>query len=123
MKGKILVVDDEKRFLFVLQSGLSRIGDGVVVETANSAEAALQKMEDMAFDLIITDLVMPDMNGVEFTKRVKEIRPQTLVVWMTAHGCQTFESEAKRLDIADCIEKPVEIQEFRKVVRDVMAWE
>lgn len=121
MKRMILIVDDEEPILFVLHRALVKLEDGVSVDTAVTAEEALEKIKNGPFDLIITDLIMPDMTGVEFTERIRELDDQAVVVWMTAYHCQTFEDEAKRLGIYRCVEKPLEIQPFRDLVREAMA--
>lgn len=120
MKKMILIVDDEEPILFVLHRALTRLDDDLEVETAETAGDALQQLEDDAFDLVITDLIMPDMSGVEFTEKILELDPQPTVVWMTAYQCQSFREEAERLGIFRCVEKPLEIEPFRELVRQAM---
>lgn len=119
MKRMILIVDDEERILFVLQNALKHL-DGVGVETASTAEDGLRKASERPYDLVISDMIMPDMDGIEFTERVRDLRSDAAIVWMTAYGCRSFASEAERLDVHRCVEKPLEIQGFRDVVRRAM---
>ena len=121
MKRMILIVDDEEPILFVLHKALVRLENDIGVETAGTAEEALEKIREGSFDLIITDLIMPDMSGIEFTEQIRALDDQSVVVWMTAYHCQTFENEAERLGIYCCVEKPLEIQPFRELVRQAMA--
>ena len=121
MRRMILIVDDEERVLFVLQNALTKLDNDVEVVTAGTAEDALQKATDVPFDLVVTDMIMPDMDGIEFTEKIRETSSQPAVVWMTAYGCQSFQSEAERLGVYRCVEKPLEIHEFRKVVRQAIA--
>ena len=121
MKRMILIVDDEERIRFVLRNALSKMDDGFEVETAGTAEDALQKAEARSFDLIISDLIMPDMDGIELTEKLRDLADDTAVVWMTAYGCRSFEEDAERLDVHCCIEKPLEIQGFRDIVRQAMS--
>ena len=121
MKRVILIVDDEERILFVLQNVLTRLDNGLEVVTAATAEEGLQKVTDTPFDLVITDLIMPDMDGIELTERVRGLDNDVPVVWMTAYGCESFKPEAERLGVAWCLEKPLEIGEFREVARRAMA--
>lgn len=121
MKRAILIVDDEKRVLFVLRNALMKLEDGFEVLTAATAEEGLGKAKDVAFDLIITDLIMPDMDGIEFTERIREMNDSPVVVWMTAYGCPSFQEDAARLGVYCCIEKPLEIGEFRQVARQALA--
>lgn len=117
----ILIVDDEERVLFVLQNALMKLENSFEVVTAATAEDGLRKAKDVAFDLVITDLIMPDMDGMEFTERIMGERSTPAVVWMTAYGCESFEDEAERLGVYRCVEKPVEIGEFREVARKALA--
>ncbi|MFW6115602.1 MAG: response regulator [Chloroflexota bacterium] len=120
MKRMILIVDDEERVLFVLQNALTRLEDSFEVVTAATGEDALRKAKDMDFDLVITDLIMPDMDGIEFTERILEMRSNPAVVWMTAYGCRSFEGEVERLGVYRCVEKPLEISEFREIARKAL---
>lgn len=120
MDRLILIVDDEERIRFVLQQALATFDDGFEVETAGSAEDALRKVRARSFDLIISDLIMPDMDGIEFTERIRELESGSAVVWMTAYGCQSFEHEVERLGVYACVEKPLEIQGFRELARQAM---
>ncbi len=117
MKKVVLIVDDEERVLFVLQNALERLENGLEVVTAATAEEALRKAREMPFDLVITDLIMPDVDGIELTERVRGLRADVPVVWMTAYGCGSFQGEAERLGVNWCLEKPLEIGEFREVAR------
>lgn len=121
MRRMILIVDDEERVLFVLQNALTKLDNDVEVVTAGTAEDALRKATDVPFDLVVTDMIMPDMDGIEFTEKIRETSSQPAVVWMTAYGCQSFEGEAERLGVFRCVEKPLEIHEFRNVVWEAIA--
>ncbi len=120
MRRVILIVDDEERVLFVLRNALTKLEDGFEVVTAATAVEGLRKAEDVSFDLIITDLIMPDMDGIEFTERLRERDDSPAVVWMTAYGCPSFQDDADRLGVYRCIEKPLEIGEFRRVARQAL---
>ncbi len=117
----ILIVDDEERVLFVLRNALMKLDNGFEVVTASTAEDGLRKARDVSLDLVITDLIMPDMDGIEFTEKIKDLRSEAAVVWMTAYGCRSFQSEAERLGVYRCVEKPLGIQEFREVARQAIA--
>lgn len=123
MKRMILIVDDEERICFVLRNALRKLDNDVEVETAGTAADALKKAETCAFDLIISDLIMPDMDGIELTEKLRDIQCDTPVVWMTAYGCRSFQEDAERLDVYCCVEKPLEIQYFRDLAQQAMAQE
>ena len=116
----ILIVDDEERVLFVLQNALMRTEDGFEVVTADSGYEALQKMDEVGCDLLITDLIMPDMDGQELTRRVMAREDRPTVIWMTAHGCHSFAQDIEQLGIYRCVEKPLEIDQVRELARDAI---
>ena len=119
-KPVILIVDDEERVLFVLQNALMKLEDGFEVLTANTSADALRKASEEHCDLVITDLIMPDEDGIEFTEKIQAVAGEPTVVWMTAYGCQSFESEAERLGVYRCVEKPLEIDEIRQLAREAL---
>ncbi len=117
---QILVVDDDERVRFVMSSMLERLGYGYQIVTARDGHEALEKAQESPCDLLISDLRMTDMGGIELTQRLKALIPDLLVVWVTAFGCRTVRKEAKALDIYRCLDKPVEIDEIRKVVLEAL---
>ena len=82
---KILVVDDEGPIREMLQRGLSQIGE-FSVEVAQNGQEAIDKIEKDIFDLVLTDLKMPEMDGLELLKMIKGTRPEIMVILMTAYG-------------------------------------
>lgn len=82
-KVRILIVDDEEDLLQALQSHLEL--DGFTVEVANAARVALEKIEERSYHIVLTDINMPEMDGIELLERVKERRGETLVIMITAY--------------------------------------
>ena len=119
-KQVILIVDDEERVLFVLQNALKKLEEAFEVMTADTAEDALRKLDDVACDLVITDLIMPDMDGLEFTRRVRARENSPKVIWMTAYGCHSFAGDVDELGVFRCVEKPLEIGQIRQLARDAL---
>ncbi|NIN66019.1 MAG: response regulator, partial [Anaerolineae bacterium] len=96
-RRRILVVDDDERVLFVLHDTLARLGSEYEILTAQNGREALDKAREVPFDLIITDLRMPGMDGVELTEAVRALNPRIAVIWITAYGSQETSVEARRL--------------------------
>jgi DNA-binding NtrC family response regulator len=119
-QGHILVVDDEMVQLYILQEMLSRVGEGCQVETALGAQQALDRVRETHFDVILTDLGMPGMDGVALTEAVRALDPDAIVIWITAHGCHQFSKEAERLDVCTCLDKPVKMARIRETVRKAL---
>jgi len=108
---KILVVDDEAPIREMLQKGLSQMG-GFSVEVAQNGLEAVEKIEKDVFDLVLTDLKMPEMDGIELLKVVKGTRPEIMVILMTAYGSIETAVEAMKLGANDYITKPIDFNEL-----------
>jgi len=108
---KILVVDDEVLIRDMIKKGLSQIG-GFSVEVAKNGLEAIEKMEKEVFDLILTDLKMPEMDGLELLKNIKGTRPEMMVILMTAYGSIETAVEAMRIGANDYITKPINFDDL-----------
>jgi DNA-binding NtrC family response regulator len=117
---RILVVDDEARVLFVLRHTLARVAEQYEVETASGGREALQKLAETDFDLVLTDLRMPDLDGIELSRQVRARSPDTAIIWMTAFGSYSVAAEAEELRVDSCLDKPVKIDRVREAVRDAL---
>ena len=110
----VLLVDDEKSVRSTIAIMLSK--SGYEVTEAESGPIAVDLMKDKFFDLMITDLKMEPMNGLELLKKVKEINPATEAIVMTAYGTVESGVEAMKLGAYDYIQKPFEKDEFMLLV-------
>jgi NADH-quinone oxidoreductase subunit E/NADP-reducing hydrogenase subunit HndA len=105
MKGNVLVVDDEQ---VVLRSCERVLGaEGYYVHTADSARKALELIRENAYDLMLTDIRMPEMDGIELARQVKEKNPNLDIIIMTGHPSQENIKDALSLRIVDYITKPI----------------
>jgi two-component system, response regulator YesN len=102
---QVLVVDDQRDFCQLVARWLRKLGAGVRVELAASADEALSVMESMTPDLVITDLRMPGMDGLELTRKVKEKAPAPVVVVMTSSEPPLFRESADAAGADYCVEK------------------
>ncbi|OGT98676.1 MAG: Fis family transcriptional regulator [Geobacteraceae bacterium GWB2_52_12] len=118
MKAKVLVVDDElsmREFLTIL---LER--EGYDALSAANADQALKLLNDDLFDLIISDVQMPGLNGIDLLARVKAMAPDTAVLMMTAFSAAEQAVEAMKLGAYDYIAKPFKIEEIKLLIRNAL---
>ena len=117
--AKILVVDDDQGMREFLEIMLSR--EGYRVSTAGDAGKALSRCRKETFDLIITDLKMPKMDGIGFLKEVKELSPETMVILITAYASGETAVTAMKEGAYDYIEKDFAIEDLNRIVRNALA--
>ncbi len=117
--GKILVVDDEPNIRRVLEAVLSKEGHKVKT-TENGAKGQEVLAGDGSIDVLITDLIMPGMNGVELLQAAKEHNPNLAVLMITAHGTIKSAVDAMKLGALDYITKPFDLDEIKQVVRNAL---
>ena len=110
LKAKVLLVDDEADFLATLAERLET--RGLKVDTATSGEDAVTKAEGEGFDLIILDLSMPGIDGLETLKRIKAKQPEAEIIMLTGQGSIRTSIEAMKLGAEDFLQKPVNITEL-----------
>ena len=115
LERHILVVDDEEDLCYLLEKVLRR--EGYQVAYATSGEAALEHLESNRPRLIITDLRMPGIDGLELLRRVKVTLGDVTVLVMTAHGTVDTAVEAMKLGAFDYLTKPFKLDEIKLVVR------
>lgn len=105
---RVLLIDDEKELLEVLSERLRT--RGMVVQTAESGEAALKIIEESTFDAVILDLAMPGLDGVETLRRMKELRPRLQVILLTGQATVQKSIEVMKLGALDLLEKPTDLK-------------
>ena len=119
MKDKsVLIVDDEKNILLTLSQSLEALQ--LETDTATNGEEALAKLKEKEFGLILLDLRMPGMDGMEVLRQVREIRPDIRIIMITAYGTIELAVEAMKLGAVDFIQKPFFPEEIRELVTRVM---
>lgn len=117
---KVLVVDDEEDMLWMLQRNLNKGMSEVEILAASSGEEALAVLSDKKVNLVITDINMPGMNGLDLLIEVNNRYPDTGVIIMTAYPSNTFEREAMMGGSLRFVEKPFDINDMREIVGDVL---
>lgn len=106
-KIKILLVDDEQEFVNTLSERIQMREIGANV--ALNGEQALEFVDNEVPDVMVLDLRMPGIDGIEVLRRVKKQYPDVQVIILTGHGSEKDEEEARRLGAFDYLQKPVEV--------------
>ena len=119
MTGKhILIVDDEPSVRTSLEEWFRE--DGFLVDTAEDGAAALRAMDRGPFDIILLDLKMPGMDGMEVQKRVREIDPAATVIILTAYASVETAVQALKMGAFDYVTKPVDPDDLSNLVRNAL---
>jgi len=119
MTEKVLLVDDEEDFLEVLSERMTN--RGIEVSTATSATEAIRIAEKESFDAIIVDLMMPEMDGLEALKLIKEKKPESQVILLTGHATVDKGIEAMKLGAMDFLEKPADLSQLTEKIKKAHA--
>ena len=109
-KISLLLIDDDASVLDFIEKGL--LTQGYLCQSATSAESALERINETPFDLMITDIVLPGMNGFELTERSKKARPDMLVIIMTGFTEDFSYEKAIEAGASDFIKKPFTLKEL-----------
>ena len=118
-KKSLLIVDDEPNIRRVLEAVFTK--DGYRVRTAENGRKALDIVAtEPGLNVVICDLIMPDMNGVEVLEAAKEINPRLSLVMITAHGTIKTAVDAMKLGAFDYITKPFDMDEIKLVVKNAL---
>ncbi len=117
-KRPILLVDDEKNIRLTLSQSLEPLG--LPIQTAVNGEEALQKIQEAEFGLLLLDLKMPGMDGMDVLRRVRERWPAMPVIIITAHGTIESAVDAMKIGAVDFIQKPFSPREIRELVTKVL---
>jgi two-component system response regulator PilR (NtrC family) len=117
-KGKILVVDDERSMREFL--GIMLAKEGYSVTQCPDGEAALKQVEEDIFDLVIMDIRMPKMDGIDVLERLKEMAPESIVIMITAFASTDTAVRAMKKGAYDYITKPFKIDEIKLIIRNAL---
>ncbi|HEY8370461.1 MAG TPA: sigma-54 dependent transcriptional regulator [Thermodesulfobacteriota bacterium] len=115
---RILIVDDEASLLEFLEIMLAK--EGYAVVTARTGAEALARIGQETFDLVITDVQMPEVSGLELLRRVKEVSPDTAVIMITAFASAETAVEAMKEGAYDYITKPFKVDEIKLVIKNAL---
>jgi two-component system, OmpR family, response regulator len=112
--NRVLLVDDEAPFVEALGKRLN--ARELDVETAGSGEDAIARVEQRTFDVIVLDLAMPGMDGIETLKRLRKIDPDLQIILLTGHGSIEKAVEATKLGAIDFLQKPTVLSDLLDLI-------
>lgn len=115
---RILVVDDETIVLSLVRDALE--DENYLIETSSNSQDALALAQSEPFDLLITDIRMPHMDGIELVRKVREVRPDIAIIFMTGYANLSSAKNAIKQGASDYIMKPFELVEIRQAVKNAL---
>jgi len=118
MAQRLLIVEDEDTLCKSLQRVFSK--EGYEVDRADSAESAFKLLERNSYDLIITDIILPGISGIELMTKYRETNPSQKVIIITAYASLTTAVEALKAGASDFIIKPLMHDEMKRAVSRVL---
>ena len=118
MKKKILLVDDEETLRWALHEALTE--EGYDVDNINDGVKALELAKKTGYDLVISDLRMPTMGGIQLISEIKKIRPKVNSIIITAYGSIETVIEALHIGVSDFVTKPFKIEHIKGVIHKVL---
>ncbi len=116
MKITVLLVDDEEEYTELLSERME--ARGYKVDVANSGPNAINEVKDKAYDAIVLDLSMPEMDGIETLKNIMKQNPDLQIIFLTGHATLEKGIEAVKLGAMDFLEKPVDIDKLLEKVNE-----
>jgi len=119
-RKRILIVDDDISLGEVLQQALKYLDHSYEVRMARDADEALAQISRRPFDLLITDIKMEGLSGLQLLEAMRHVAPDTRTVAMTAFASADIEARARRLGVYAYLNKPFTVQEFRNLINDAL---
>ena len=118
--GTVLIVDDEKIVLDVLQRILTRLGYTAII--TDSGESALERFATESFDLVLMDVLMPDRNGFEVAREMRQMRPDQKIVLVTGIGADAAaeQADSECICVDNILSKPFSYENVKMTVKNAL---
>jgi signal transduction histidine kinase len=110
--GHILIVDDDRALLEALPRALKLRLDGIQIDTSDDAADALERIREVDYDAVVSDIKMPGLDGLEVLREIKKLRPKTPTLLITGHGEHDLAVQALRGGAYDFVQKPIDRDYF-----------
>lgn len=120
-RHRILVADDEEGIRFLWRNALLKPAGAYEVVTACDGCEALEEISRAPFDLVVTDIWMPEIGGIELTETIRQLGYRVPIIWFTARGMPDMKEDAERLGVVCCLYKPLRVREIRQAVAAALA--
>lgn len=120
LRKRVLIVDDEEDLTWSISKHLAKDKDKYDIVAVNNAHEALKILKKDAVEVVVTDIRMPEISGLDLLLKIKKNYPDTKVIIMTAYGSSEVQDEANKRGCFKYIEKPFEIQQLRKMILDAV---
>jgi two-component system, cell cycle sensor histidine kinase and response regulator CckA len=120
VSARILYLDDEEPLVFLMRRMLEHLGHRVTAFASSDAAFAAFTAAPTAFDLVLTDMSMPGMSGVEFAQKILAVRPETFVVIATGHVQDKDVARAREAGVREVIQKPGTIEEMARTINHLL---
>ncbi|GBD97498.1 MAG TPA: response regulator [Nitrospirae bacterium] len=117
-KIKILIIDDEELICWSLKKIFEK--EEYSVNCAHTGDDALRKLNENRYDIVITDLKLPDVRGLEIVKKIKEMAVDTVVIVMSSYFPEPVVDDVMKHGVFRCVNKPFEINDIISDVKDAM---
>jgi len=117
---RVLIVDSESHTPLLLRRTLATIGDDLDISLVLTCRQAEQKVKHIFFDVIVAEMQMPDMSGLELACLVRYLSPQTRFILMTDHYSPLIDRAVRELRIADCLVRPFSYYKLRETVHQAL---
>jgi PAS domain S-box-containing protein len=111
-EARILIVDDDRALLEALPRALRLRLDGIQIDTSDNAAEALERIREIDYDAVVSDIKMPGLDGLEVLRAIKKLRPKTPTLLITGHGEHDLAVQALRGGAYDFVQKPIDRDYF-----------
>ena len=117
---RIMIVDDHPNTARMLARVLSKFDEDVDILTASSGEDAIERIGDEGLDILITDYMMPGMNGLELIEKLSTNQKPTHTILITAYDTPALASSAQNMKVTDYLVKPVQPEKIHSLVSEII---